>query len=377
VLILADDLTGAADCGVQALRRGLRATVSLQRAVPEGDSEVLAIDLDTRQGSEASARERTREAARGAGEEALLYVKLDSQLRGHLGAAIDGALEGGGAEIALVAPVFPAQHGEPMADLAGRLRSQMTRPVTGIGRAAIHDGGLDDALGRPGGRVIACDAVDAADLARIAAAGRAAARRLVWAGSAGLAAALFEGLPAHARAPAPAAVEPAAERAVLVVVGTVAAAGVAQLEALLARPGCVGIPVDPAGLVDAPADTVARAAEAAGAALARGEDAIVHLLPGAPRLGPEHAARIAAGLALAAGPAVGSAAGLLLTGGETARAVCDRAGVTAIELVAEVEPGVPLGRAGSPARAIVTKSGAFGHPGTLTVALDAIKERCA
>jgi uncharacterized protein YgbK (DUF1537 family) len=57
--------------------------------------------------------------------------------------------------------------------------------------------------------------------------------------------------------------------------------------------------------------------------------------------------------------------------------VCDRAGLTTIELVVEVEPGVPLGRVGTPARAIVTKSGGFGHPETLAVALDAIKEHCA
>jgi hypothetical protein len=39
----------------------------------------------------------------------VLYVKLDSRLRGHLRAAIDGALEGADAEIAPVAPAFPAQ----------------------------------------------------------------------------------------------------------------------------------------------------------------------------------------------------------------------------------------------------------------------------
>jgi uncharacterized protein YgbK (DUF1537 family) len=375
-LILADDLTGAADCGVQAVRRGLRTTVSLQRVLLGADSDVLAIDLDTREGSEAVALERTREAARHAGDTTLLYVKLDSRLRGHLGAAIDGALDGTGAEIALVAPAFPGQRrttvdgrqcvdGEPVADLVGRLRSQTTRRVRSSGR----DGGLDRLLEEPG--VIACDAVDDADLARIVAAGHAAGRRVVWAGSAGLAAALFEGLPASAGAPA--AVEAAPGQAVLVVVGSVAAASVTQLEALLARPGCVGIPVNPADLPAA----AARAGEEASAALARGDDAIVHLMPGAPRLGREHAHRIAAGLALAAGPAIEHAAGLLLTGGETARAVCDRAGLTAIDLVAEVEPGVPLGLAGNPARAIVTKSGGFGHPETLIVALDAIKEHCA
>ena len=48
-----------------------------------------------------------------------------------------------------------------------------------------------------------------------------------------------------------------------------------------------------------------------------------------------------------------------------------------IDLIAEVEPGVPLGRSGNPARVIVTKSGGFGGPDTLVAALDAIKEHCA
>jgi uncharacterized protein YgbK (DUF1537 family) len=385
-LILADDLTGAADCGVQAVRRGLRATVSLARGRQAVDADVLAIDLDTRDQPERIARERTREAARGAAGATVLYVKLDSRLRGHLGAPIDGALDGAQAEIAVVAPAFPAQQrttvdgrqcvdGEPVADLAGRLGRQTTRRVTTVARAGIHDGALDRELGQAGGRVIACDAVDEGDLARIVAAGRGAARRVVWVGSAGLAAALFEGLPG--RAGAPAAVAAAPGRAVLVVVGSVAAASVAQLGALLVRPGCVRVPVDPAGLLDAPEATAARAAEQASAALTRGDDAIVHFTPGAPRFGRGPASRIAAGLALAVAPAIEHAAGLLLTGGETARAVCDRAGLTAIELVSEIEPGVPLGRAGTPARAIVTKSGAFGHSETLSVAVDAIKEHCA
>lgn len=385
-VILADDLTGAADCGVQAVRRGLRTTVSLQRALPSADADVLAIDLDTRDGPEVVALVRTREAARDVDDATLLYLKLDSRLRGHLGAAIDGALDGAQAEVAVVAPAFPGQRrttidgrqcvdGEPVADLVDRLSSQTTRHVTGIGLAAIRDGGLKRLLVEPGGHVIACDAVDDTDLARIVAAGRAAGRRVVWVGSAGLAAALFEGVPAGAGARA--AVDAAPGSAVLVVVGSVAAPSVTQLEALLARSGCVGIAVDPAGLVDAPDGTAARAADEVCSVLARGDDAIVHLTPGAPRLAREHAPRIAAGLALAVAPAIEHAAGLLLTGGETARAVCDRAGLTTIRLVTEVEPGVPLGRVGVPARVIVTKSGAFGNSETLVVALDAIKEECA
>ena len=219
--------------------------------------------------------------------------------------------------------------------------------------------GLD--LETPG--IVALEAVDDADLARIAAAGRG--RRVVWAGSAGLAAALFEGMPARAGVPAPVAAAPGS--AVLTVVGSRAASD--QLDGLLARPGCFGIPADPAD--------PARAGEEARAVLGQGGDAVLHLEPGTPDRGREQAPRIAAGLAIAAAAAIEPAAGLLLTGGETARAVCDRAGLATIDLIAEVEPGVPLGRGGNPARVIVTKSGGFGGPDTLVAALDAIKEHCA
>ena len=45
--------------------------------------------------------------------------------------------------------------------------------------------------------------------------------------------------------------------------------------------------------------------------------------------------------------------------------------MTAIELIREIEPGVPLGRAGG--LGIVTKAGAFGDPGTLSRAVDVIR----
>ena len=331
-LILADDLTGAADCAAQALRHGLTAAVALRPAAGV-DADVLALDLDTRRGGARDAYAATRDAARGGAP--LLYVKLDSLLRGHVGAALDGALDGAGADTAVVAPAFPAQgrttvggrqlvDGEVVGDLLETLREQTAREVT-----HVRDGALD----RPG--LLVCDAEDDDDLARIAAARPAGA---VWAGSAGLAGALFRGLePGGGAPPAAAPGGPA-----LVVVGTQAAA--AQLEALLGRPGCVGIPAGP------------RMGEEARAALARGEDAVLY-------------GEAAAGADLTR--AVEHAAGLVLTGGETARAVCDRVGVTAIELIREIEPGVPLGRAGD--LGIVTKAGAFGDPGTLSRAVDAIR----
>ena len=45
-LILADDLTAAADCAAQAVRHGLRATVALWPHSDGGAADVVALDLD-------------------------------------------------------------------------------------------------------------------------------------------------------------------------------------------------------------------------------------------------------------------------------------------------------------------------------------------
>ena len=64
-----------------------------------------------------------------------------------------------------------------------------------------------------------------------------------------------------------------------------------------------------------------------------------------------------------------SAGGLLLSGGDTALLVCRLLGAEGIRLEAEIEPGIPLGRllgGVGDGLAVVTKSGGFGSPSTLT-----------
>ena len=56
---------------------------------------------------------------------------------------------------------------------------------------------------------------------------------------------------------------------------------------------------------------------------------------------------------------------MIHTGGETARAMLSAVGVSGVELIAEIEPGVAIGkpveaRASQPHLRIVTKAGAFG-----------------
>jgi len=100
-LIIADDLTGAADCAVAFAKRGLDAAVLWGHGEDSGAS-VLSVDADSRHlpAAEAAARQLTAQAAHWR-PGVRLYKKIDSTLRGQPAAElaaqpdVDGALVGG------------------------------------------------------------------------------------------------------------------------------------------------------------------------------------------------------------------------------------------------------------------------------------------
>jgi uncharacterized protein YgbK (DUF1537 family) len=66
--------------------------------------------------------------------------------------------------------------------------------------------------------------------------------------------------------------------------------------------------------------------------------------------------------------------GVILTGGDTAKAVCRHLGVSGIQLVQEIEPGIPLGiLVGNQPLWVVTKAGAFGNETSLFHAKNVLK----
>jgi len=73
-------------------------------------------------------------------------------------------------------------------------------------------------------------------------------------------------------------------------------------------------------------------------------------------------------------PALRTAAGLVLTGGETARAMLAHLGIHRLRILAEVEPGVVLSRSlAARSHTIATKAGAFGHAASLEQARQAVR----
>lgn len=340
VLVLADDLTGAADCAAAFLGRAAQVTVSLGSRIPARGS-VAVIDLDTRSRAVRAARRIAARAfsSRSAKHARILYKKIDSTLKGHVAAELAAAKWSLGKRAIVFTPAFPSQ-GRVVRDgrlivkgriASGDLRALLSKagfPATQVARPTAA--GLRAALAI-GARAFACDAATDADLDRIARAGLALRPRPLFVGSAGLARALARTLPRRKARLAPMA----ERRPVVTVIGSASPVSARQASRL-AR--------DTSSILVRLVWTRAPAARDIAAVRRLG------------RMVAEAAPR----------------AHFVLTGGETARAVLAARGITEYALRGEVEPGVPFGMARD-GTLICTKAGAFGHADTLAKCVARLK----
>ncbi|MBO1077908.1 four-carbon acid sugar kinase family protein [Roseomonas haemaphysalidis] len=408
-LILADDLTGAADCGIAFARRGLRASVGWHGVDMAAGAQVVAIDADSRRlpPEEAARRHAGLLRARHAPGMGLIK-KIDSTLRGQPAAELAAtlaALRGAGRPaLAIVAPAFPATgrtteegrvhvNGQPLEDTplwardhtyGSALLPEVLRSVDLDARvlplALVRQGdaalaaALRDALAE-GLDAVVCDAVALGDLDILARASLPLAERVVWVGSGGIAAALAAALPDAA--PAPGAMPPALRGGVLVVVGSIAEASRGAAARLVAEAAATRFDIPPALLRAGPADPRwAPLAGGIGASLAAGQDTLV-MIADDPGADLAQGAALAEALAGLLAPAAARMGGLFATGGETACALLTHLGVNGIRLLDEVEAGVPLGvTQGALQVPVMTKAGAFGNDATILRSLLRLRQLC-
>jgi 4-hydroxythreonine-4-phosphate dehydrogenase len=67
--------------------------------------------------------------------------------------------------------------------------------------------------------------------------------------------------------------------------------------------------------------------------------------------------------------------GLVATGGDTAKAFCDLFQAEALEIIGEVEAGIPLMRVLGPRTLpLVTKAGGFGSPAAIVHSIEMVKQ---
>ena len=400
MVIIADDLSGAADCGIACASAGHSTLVVLGERTDEPDCTVLSVDADTRGRTRSEAAEETARLVRlHAPPGRVLFRKLDSTLRGHVAAELAATLavrrESGPAVIVL-APAFPAagrttrggiQHVHDVqlheteiwrreriagtASLPEMLAAAGLR-TTVIGLEQVRGGQLHDAMlqaADPASAgpidVLSCDAETDDDLRRIAAAGAALGARTIWAGSAGLARFVPEFvLPPAAGSAWSASFAPAAGP-VLFVVGSLSAVSARQVAALSAEPDVEALVVAPA-VLRAGAGTVAwqQAGMDLDRALATGRDVVMSLAV-EPDADPREGLVLCHALARLTAPHADRIGALVSAGGETARAVLLAFGATGLRLRGEIETGVPLSLSeGSRPLLVVTKAGAFGTDDT-------------
>jgi uncharacterized protein YgbK (DUF1537 family) len=226
VFILADDLTGACDSGAafRAAGRAVRIVLNIALNIalnPAGSGPelthaeaVLAFTTETRNLSAGEAALRVARAVdhlRIASSGHILFKKVDSAARGHLGVETMAALNASGAALALVAPAFP-QAGRTVRAGFLSIRDAAAQDTTvalldlfpGVEATRIDslpvaaEAALEQGIARAlasGIRVLLCDSQTQADLDRLATAASRLRQPILWTGSSGLARALAATLP--------------------------------------------------------------------------------------------------------------------------------------------------------------------------------------
>lgn len=392
--VIADDLTGALDTALQFRKAGQKTMVSTRLGIWPSRGGVVAVSTETRHVSAAKAAASVRDAFHTlpCGTSARIYKKTDSLLRGNIGAELGALREAAGTGPLVFAPAFPTGgrttidgihrlEGVPVADAApGR------DPLTPVRESHIptllrDSGGLNaegvpldvvrggqEALAaeltrssRSGVEVLAPDVETDDDLQAIASALRVSVGGRISAGSAGLAEYL-----ARADQDSDQPADLGRSTFVAAVVGTPSAHTQQQVERALTSGQAQRIRVRSHADVDSAVRET------------RPDRPSYRLmifdttLEGtAPR--PEERRRQLRCVGDLCRAVVGAVdrPGLILTGGDTARAALDALEVDAIEVLGEVEWGVPGGHALRGTRrvaSVVTKGGNMGGPEALTTA---------
>lgn len=377
--LLADDLTGACDAGVQFARQGFSSVLYLgnEDAACELEADLLIRSSNSRSDPPQVASERVL----GLGERfqqenrSLLYKKIDSTLKGNLAVEICAAMKICKVSLAIVAPAFPAM-GRILED--GFLR--------GTGGAVVQEVHLPSLLGEQGAgnvahvgidvlrggvsvidrnlrsgmsgepRIVVFDTRTQEHLSLIAQAAMSLEERPLLVGSAGLsaevAAILAKAYKRKVQVAPRTAGAAAAKRSVVMFIGSNNPVTLAQVEYLSSHRlvNCLSFAEGFGGLVH----SAIKAQRHLVVTVGRDED--------------ENVVAAFASRIFEMG-----CAGLFFSGGDTAHMICRAIDVRGIRLENEILPGVPWGKiVGGPADGlpVAMKAGGFGKKQALVAVAD-------
>jgi uncharacterized protein YgbK (DUF1537 family) len=384
------------------------------------------VDTDSRSLSADGAYAKVREASEQLVADGWthFYKSVDSTLRGNLGAEIEAVLEIVKPDCAVIAPAFPKYgrttvggvqylHDQPLhetefgtdptapvrdADIASRLAEGSPRKAGWLTLGELRSGpaqieGTIRRLLAEGIELVILDIAEQDDLKRICLGLSGSDLRVVWVGSTGLAEFVPLALNVAATRDTLSREPPIDPRPALALVGSASETTREQLRHAQANNHLNIINLDPARMIQngsAAATEFEEAVSNLREALAAGHDAALVVrasrdeiaatqgLGAKLNLSPAQVAqRLVDGLARAGGRLVreGRISGIVATGGDTANALCAALGAQALEILGEVEAGIPIMRLlGEQSLPLVTKAGGFGSPAAMGEALVKVKQ---
>lgn len=432
--VIADDLTGACDVGAELAAAGFGVRVAVDGmsagaaasaagstspkgasaavgTMAESDGDVRVVNTQSRAVRAREAHERVLRTVRGRPIDILLK-KIDTALRGHLGAELDAAIDGLGASAAFVVPAIPAagrvtrggcqwfggrrlsdtefasdpEGGGAEASVAAVIARESRRRTEVIGLETLRSGGLAErarTLMRAGTEVFVVDAETDEDLAAAVRAILELPRPLCIAGSIGVAAALaaaIRGMRAAVAAPE------ALPSPALIVCGSLHSMARSQVAAVCAADLASAViwPTHELGSaalsMPAAAEQRATIVQRVRAFLHAGRSVVLGADP--PASPPDDVSRRALQRALADVACrclqSGAAAALVLIGGETSYAVLRALGADELVVHGRVTPLVAAGEVASGRGAglrLMIKGGSGGDGETLRRVFEAALPR--
>lgn len=413
IILIADDLTGACDSGVQFTQKGMNAAVFFEVSNLNGvQADVMIFDTDSRALSQEEAYKEVERVAVNLEKEAFsfIYKKIDSTLRGNIGSEIDVLMDKFSFDIAIIAPALPELNrvtkngihylnGEPIEKT--EIAKDPKTPVTdsNIVRLLSNQSKRESILFQKDWlnqdrqailkktqdliedhkTLFVFDAECKQDLDQIVTNFQEQPFRILWVGSSGLAECL---VPVNrVQNPSEPINDDNQTLPVLIVSGSRSSLARRQVKTLTDLLPVKLVSLIPEKLLEEKTREleIDRCQKEIEAYLKNKYDVVLNVemvhntsIPDYQKL-PYF---IVEALGKIASKTVDAfpLQGIVLTGGDTAKSISKELGVTGIELIGEVERGMPLSRMiGGPGVLTVTKAGAFGSDKSFYHALKLLK----
>lgn len=414
IAVIADDLTGACDTGVQLVQYGLSVSVSIENNKNDlnSDKNAIIFNTDSRSLSEEQSYSRVKDVCQQivSMNTGIVYKKIDSTMRGNIGAEINAVYDVFQPDFVLITPAHPS-NGREVKDELHYLNGMKLHEteVANDPKTPVEDSNIKRLIQNKSGRsvkhltykelrkgkgyileqlrtwkqqgisYVTSDAIDERDLECLIEVIDSEYSTILC-GSAGLINYLPKtyGYSVQERKLS----NLANGKPLLFVVGSVSKVGRKQLNNLLSNPGVVGVEMNSARVIEgteSKKEEIRDLKNTIETLISNNKSVALFSssdLDTTQRFGKDHgmgAVEVSNIISTALGDITIQLVddlkiqNLFLTGGDTAQQVLSRLSVSDYELMGELELGVPIGKVDKQDEIfVITKAGSFGTDSVMT-----------